>query len=476
MSAPVPISVDPAPVPNPVDPAEEDEDEEAAYSSSDSEGEEDTATERRPQFHTSAFIKFLTDATANALHHSRAEVQHPGLGLKHQVRNDALLYLAPPVFVRAPASPFGQKTVCKRSTDKVHHLRTNGWYDTVAYDLTGPVYLRRRNMLCQKEVNGKPACPEYKKGHVVRDEGLHWYPFVHTDKAVLAKGVVDLIINNCYRGLSLSAIGTSLREVQRREWLRRKTEFNANAERTCTERESHARLFSNNAGLSVAGFPSFESYAYVPSRGLIKINIVQYWRQHQAFYTWHMYNLGATKISADLTFKRAKFIVTKQGKRFVNQWKAVSQILNEIGQCISWAFTRNQATQTSQVEEVAARPNVKASEWASDNCCSERPQIQACFDKPGRLIPRVTLDKAHAVARLNKPLKKKDPGTPAISEHISAAVRGPGVGSKLLKAAESRYPTKQQQIDALQKMLAPEFSYPSQNVRTLAARPQVKET
>ena len=63
MSAPVPISVDPAPVPNPVDPAEEDEDEQAAYSSSDSEGEEDTATERRPQFHTSAFIKFLTDAT-----------------------------------------------------------------------------------------------------------------------------------------------------------------------------------------------------------------------------------------------------------------------------------------------------------------------------------------------------------------------------------------------------------------------------
>lgn len=217
-------------------------------------------------------------------------------------------------------------------------------------------------------------------------------------------------------------------------------------------------------------FPSFESYAYVPSRGPIKSIIVQYWRQHQAFYTWHMYNLGATKISADLTFKRAKFIVTKQGKRFVNQWKAVSQILTEIGQCISWAFTRNQATQTSLVEEVAARPNVKASEWASDNCCSERPQIQACFDKPGRLIPRVTPDKAHAVFGLNKPLKKKDPGTPAIREQISAAFRGPGVGSKLLKAAESRYPTKQQQIDALQKMLAPEFCYPSQNVRTLVTK------
>jgi hypothetical protein len=202
-------------------------------------------------------------------------------------------------------------------------------------------------------------------------------------------------------------------------------------------------------------FPSFESYAYVPSRGPIKSIIVQYWRQHQAFYTWHMYNLGATKISADLTFKRAKFIVTKQGKRFVNQWKAVSQILTEIGQCISWAFTRNQATQTSLVEEVAARPNVKASEWASDNCCSERPQIQACFDKPGRLIPRVTPDKAHAVFGLNKPLKKKDPGTPAIREQISAAFRGPGVGNNCSRQLNPGIPRSSNRLTHCRRCLLP---------------------
>ena len=59
--------------------------------------------------------------------------------------------------------------------------------------------------------------------------------------------------------------------------------------------------------------------------------------------------MGADKCSADMTFKRAKFIVTKQGKRYAPQWKGVYQILNEAGMFISWAFTRTQATQVSQV-------------------------------------------------------------------------------------------------------------------------------
>ena len=63
----------------------------------------------------------------------------------------------------------------------------------------------------------------------------------------------------------------------------------------------------------------------------------------------HMWNLGAEKLSGDMTFKRAEFIVTKQGKRYAPQWKGVYQILNEAGMVVSWAFTRNQATQLDQV-------------------------------------------------------------------------------------------------------------------------------
>ena len=57
--------------------------------------------------------------------------------------------------------------------------------------------------------------------------------------------------------------------------------------------------------------------------------IIAHWESNKAFYMWHMWNLGAEKLSGDMTFKRAKFIVTKQGKRYAPQWTGVYQILKE---------------------------------------------------------------------------------------------------------------------------------------------------
>ena len=199
-------------------------------------------------------------------------MQHPGLGLKHQVRNDALLYLAPPVFVWAPASQFGQKTVCKRSTDKVHHLHSNGWYDTVAYDLTGPVYLRRRNMRCQKEVNGKPACPEYKKGHVVRDEGLHWCTLTKPSLPRVWWTSSSTTVTEDCPCLRLGHL--CARSSDRNGCAGRQSSTQTPRGRALRERAT--RDYSTIMVASqLRGFHRFESYAYVPSRGLIKIIIVQ---------------------------------------------------------------------------------------------------------------------------------------------------------------------------------------------------------
>ena len=78
-------------------------------------------------------------------------------------------------------------------------------------------------------------------------------------------------------------------------------------------------------------FIKFEDYMYVPCRALIKEIILQHWERYKDFYFWHMAMMGADKCSADMTSKRAKFIVTKQGKRYAPQWKGVYQILNEAG-------------------------------------------------------------------------------------------------------------------------------------------------
>ena len=119
-----------------------------------------------------------------------------------------------------------------------------------------------------------------------------------------------------------------------------------------------------------------------------------------------MLRIGAEKLSGDMTFKRAKFIVTKQGSRYTQQWKGVFQILNELGMVVSWAFTRTQSTPLSQVsrfghvhdpqyshtstqvEEVASRANVLPLEWHTDSCCSERQRIQDVFAKQRNMLQK----------------------------------------------------------------------------------------
>jgi hypothetical protein len=66
-----------------------------------------------------------------------------------------------------------------------------------------------------------------------------------------------------------------------------------------------------------------QEYKYIPSRTLLKELVVMHWDTHKPFYFWHMWNIGAETCSGDMTFKRAKFIVTKQNKPYAPQWKGL---------------------------------------------------------------------------------------------------------------------------------------------------------
>ena len=221
-------------------------------------------------------------------------------------------------------------------------MHLNQWRKCLAYDLGGPVYLRRRFLKCQKA-----NCKVEPKTMTVREEGLECYPFLHTLKRAFIKRSSDRVIEACVNGTLLSKIRQDIMETQRQEWLSKKQEFQMNFNLTHPEPE-HRAIFLGQA-IPYPEFTKFVDYLYVPCRAIIKGIILQHWERCKHFYFWHMAMTGADKCSADMTFKRAKFIVTTQGKHFAPPWKGVYQILNEAGMVISWAFTRTQATKVSQV-------------------------------------------------------------------------------------------------------------------------------
>lgn len=245
---------------------EADEDVEFEYESSEEEAE---PIDGPPPTHLKnpLFLKYLDEVTATVEKHTHREatLTIPNMKISTSARNDASAYLAPAIYVWDPTN-CGIKVRCSGGD---HHLHKNQWRDCLAYDFTGPIYLRRRLLKCQKVPSSKTlkrvihvnllqvGCPNYGKSHLVRDEGVSWYPFFHTSKRVFSRGLYDFVITSCGNGMAFRQMATSLEEGQRQEWVRRKCAWQKNFHSTYSRAEAQRALFGETIPYPDT-FPSFQ--------------------------------------------------------------------------------------------------------------------------------------------------------------------------------------------------------------------------
>lgn len=243
-------------------PQSEDESELEHESSEEEEISEDVA---RPQMQNGTFLACLDDATQNVIKHTHRNPVFvvPQMKISRTTRIEPTAYLAPNIFVWDPVN-FGVRVKCKGGDHKMHK---NDWRDTLAYDFSGPVFLRRRMMKCQKVVPTPKHFPRFQpflqvgcsnvgKSYVVRDEGISAYPFYHTDKRVFTKTLYDYIINSVTQGQTFRNLVNVIEEGQRLEYVRRKSDWQEGFRATYTPAEAQMRLFGQE--VPYPAFPTFE--------------------------------------------------------------------------------------------------------------------------------------------------------------------------------------------------------------------------
>ena len=163
-------------------------DEEREYESSEAEpekqsdGKEFDGPTKRPHMLTKEFKEHLSAITKDESKYLRPTLTTPNFKLSTTERHAGALYLAPPTFLWDP-SVYGIKVKCPIGQ---HIMHKNEWRDVLVFDFGGPIYLRRRLMRCQKQ-----GCEYNGHNYVVRDEGLEFYPFHHTDKRAFTKTLHD---------------------------------------------------------------------------------------------------------------------------------------------------------------------------------------------------------------------------------------------------------------------------------------------
>ena len=94
-------------------------------------------------------------------------------------------------------------------------------------------------------------------------------------------------------------------------------EFQTNFNMTHNKAERRANFLGQT--IPYGDFITFEDHRYLPCQEII----LQNWARYKDFYFWQMAMMGANTCSADMTFKKAKFIIAKQEKHYASQWKGV---------------------------------------------------------------------------------------------------------------------------------------------------------
>jgi hypothetical protein len=215
------------------------------------------------------------------------------------------------------------------------------------------------------------------------------------DLAVLAENLID-------SGLSFEQVETLIRMQYKTTY----DKFARNFWQVLEQSKQNGMMYEEDKVF----FPEF-SVGNFPCPGsdiLIDIFLKRFF-QNEQIYVNAMNGLSAHMISCDHTFKSACNIGYKRAEdgAWINQYNSIFCILNERGEIINWQFTKSEGFDEvkDMFLDIKERSKDNGLELICiDNCCKWSSLLTDIF-------PDVSIkqDLFHAVQRLVKTLKKRDP-------------------------------------------------------------------
>ena len=169
-------------------------------------------------------------------------------------------------------------------------------------------------------------------------------------------------------------------------------------------------------------------YQPVPSNDAVSKCFICDYEDKQSLYTNSMLALKIKEcISFDHTFKVAANIgYLRPDGKWVTQYSSVFLVLNELGQVVTWQFTKRTsldevATALSHLCDRIEVPEGKPLLALTDKCCSDRKKIKQIFGDS----TEVKLDLFHGVQRITKKMSKRHPSFYSCKDDLKLVFRHP---------------------------------------------------
>ena len=238
-------------------------------------------------------------------------------------------------------------------------------------------------------------------------------PFVLLHKTGFTRTFVNMVDSFCQTGMNFYSLEAAISHAR---WQR--FEQNKEISLEMHKEESHV----------IASFQD-SAAKYLPSDDLLRECFVANFLTNEHCYKTYIQSLNTgTALSFDHTYKVAANIgFLRSDNKWVTQYDSVFLGMNEIGQIVSWKFTKGNSF--SEVKPMLTglcmRAHMQGSQIQTvyiDNCCQWRRKLQEVFGQDCA----IKLDLFHAVQRIVRKIPKRHPFHGTFCSELTLAFRQSG--------------------------------------------------